>query len=334
MHAATLLSPPRSLPCASRSPRRLAVSLSLALSLSWGCGLHEQDSRGLPQSDPPESAGLLDDAGRDFMINKPQIKSIWGSSDKDVWAVGDDGMMLHYDGAIWGRVPVPTGSDLLAVWGASDKDIWAVGDAGVVIHWDGTLWSRVTTPVPDSAALNDIWGTSGNNIWAVGDRGALIQFNGSAWGAHHLPIINNLLTVWTPSTTDGWIGGDVGLLLRWNGTTWTGVQSGNSTAFVHIRGTAANKVYAAKQNHEVLTFDGSKWAKLGAAGIHGQRLWMTADNDVWVYRASSAHHLTTAWTSFSFSYDLTALWSASPTSAWAVTSQDISRYTGTWSLNW
>jgi hypothetical protein len=195
-------------------------------------------------------------------------------------------------------------------------------------------WSRVTTPVPDTAALNDVWGTGGSNVWAVGDRGALIQFNGSAWGAYNLPIINNLLTVWTPSSTDGWIGGDLGLLLRWNGTTWVGVQSGSSQAFVHIRGLAANKVYAAKQNSEIWTYDGSKWARLSASGIFAQRLWMTADNDIWAIRSNYASHFTTAWTTTSLGYEVTAIWSGGPTTAWAITSNDIQRFSGAWSLGW
>ncbi len=316
-----------------RTHKTLGLLLSTLLPLA-ACGLPEQDSRGLPQTEPVAPPRLTADDRSDFTINKPVIRGMWGSSDKDVWAAGEEGMMLHWDGKIWGRVSVPTGGDLLAIWGASDKDIWAVGEAGVVIRWDGSAWSRVTTPVPDSATLNDVWGTSGSNVWAVGDRGALIQFNGSAWGATNLPIINNLLTVWAASTTDAWIGGDLGLLLRWDGAAWSGVPSGSSQPFVHIRGTASNKVWAAKQNQEIWTFDGSKWARLSVSGVFGSRLWINADNDIWVYRSTYASHFTTMWTSFSFSGELTALWGANPMTAWAMTTSEISRFTGTWSFGW
>lgn len=314
--------------------KTLGLTLTSLLLLSLGCGLPDQDSRGQPQTEQAIEVPRLAGEGTDFMVNKPRINQIWGSQDKDVWAAGNDGMMLHWDGTIWGRVPVPTGNDLLAIWGASDKDIWAVGEAGVVIRWDGMTWARVTTPVPDTAALNDIWGTSGSNIWAVGDRGVLIHYNGSAWGAYNLPIINNLLTVWTGSSTDAWIGGDLGLLLHWDGTAWAGVASGNSQPFTHIRGTATNKVWAAKQNNEIWTYDGSKWTKL-TASVYGSRLWMTADNDIWVYRSSYAQHFTTTWTPFSFGYDVTALWSAGPTTAWALTTADIMRFSSSaWGQSW
>ena len=210
-----------------------------------------------PQTEPPAPPALV--GGGDGLHHaeaddQPHV----GSSDKDIWAAGNDGIMLHWDSKVWRRISVPTGNNLLAIWGSSDKDVWAVGDGGVVIRWDGTSWSRSTTPVPDTAAINDIWGTSGSNIWAVGDRGVIIQYNGSAWGAFSLPSINNLLTVWTPSTTDGWIGGDLGILLRWDGSAWSEQPSNSTLPYVHIRGTSPSKVWAAKQNYEVWTFDGSK----------------------------------------------------------------------------
>ena len=38
----------------------------------------------------------------------------------------------------------PISGDLNAIAGRSDSDIWAVGDAGVALHWDGTRWTSTT----------------------------------------------------------------------------------------------------------------------------------------------------------------------------------------------
>ena len=46
----------------------------------------------------------------DFTINKPMINRIWGSSEKDVWAAGNEGMMLHWNGKVWRRISIPTGA--------------------------------------------------------------------------------------------------------------------------------------------------------------------------------------------------------------------------------
>ncbi len=314
---------------------RLFGAAALALgSLTFACGPLEQDSRTLSQSEGGEKRTRPSGPVMDFTITKPMLNRMWGSGDKDIWGAGPDGLMLHWDGKVWRRIAVPTGNNLLAIWGSSDKDVWAVGEGGVVIRYDGTSWSRSTTPVPDTAALNDIWGTSGSNIWAVGDRGVIIQFNGSAWGAFSLPAINNLLTVWAASTTDAWIGGDLGMLLRWDGSSWQEQPSNSTLAYLHIRGTAPNRVYAARKDVDLQFFDGTKWARL-SAGIPATRLWMTGDTDVWAFGLSDTYRYNgMMWTSASL-YTASALWSNGPSLAWANASTSMVRYNGTsWSTNW
>jgi hypothetical protein len=31
----------------------------------------------------------------------PHLRAVWGSSESEVYAVGDDGTILHYDGSTW-----------------------------------------------------------------------------------------------------------------------------------------------------------------------------------------------------------------------------------------
>ena len=40
--------------------------------------------------------------------------------------------------------PMPTVSQLRAIWGTSESDVFAVGDYGAIIHYDGTSWSPMT----------------------------------------------------------------------------------------------------------------------------------------------------------------------------------------------
>src|SRR5690348_8220402 len=119
---------------------RFALLLASLLVVS-ACGNLDQDSieQSLPAGIERPDVGMTD-----FALNRPTINRLWGSGDKDVWGVGNNAMAMHWDGKVWRRIAVPTGSDLLAVWGVSDKDAWAVGEEGVVIHWDGTRWSRST----------------------------------------------------------------------------------------------------------------------------------------------------------------------------------------------
>ncbi len=178
------------------SRNQLGTLLACVLSLV-ACGIPEQADK--DQMTPPlskEEPMKLIPGMTDFTITRPTINRLWGSSDKDVWGVGQGAVVVHWDGKAWQRIAVPTGNNLLAVWGSSDKDVWAVGEGGVVIHFTGSRWARVTTPVPDSAALNDVWGTADDDVWAVGDTGVTTHPDGSSWSSVSLPAITNLLTVW------------------------------------------------------------------------------------------------------------------------------------------
>jgi len=62
------------------------------------------------------------------------LKGIWGSSATDVFAVGKDGIILHYDGSNWSDIS--SGKGLWDVWGSSNTDVFAVGEYGTILHYD------------------------------------------------------------------------------------------------------------------------------------------------------------------------------------------------------
>src|SRR5438445_3430450 len=69
------------------------------------------------------------------------LHSAWGSASNDVWAVGEGGTILHWDGTAWSASASGTGNLLYSVWGSASNDVWGVDDRGTILHWDGTAWS-------------------------------------------------------------------------------------------------------------------------------------------------------------------------------------------------
>ncbi|MBK6535930.1 MAG: hypothetical protein IPF99_42285 [Deltaproteobacteria bacterium] len=63
------------------------------------------------------------------------LYGVWGAAPNDVWAVGEGGTILHWDGARWSSIPSNTTATLRSVWGASAGDVWAVGDNGTAVHY-------------------------------------------------------------------------------------------------------------------------------------------------------------------------------------------------------
>jgi hypothetical protein len=46
----------------------------------------------------------------------------------------NDGTIVHYDGASWKPMDPGTTGVLNGVWGSSANDVWAVGDDGTILH--------------------------------------------------------------------------------------------------------------------------------------------------------------------------------------------------------
>ena len=45
------------------------------------------------------------------------------------------------DGSWTWQNPLPQGNNLSGVWGTDAQNVWAVGDGGALLHWDGSNWT-------------------------------------------------------------------------------------------------------------------------------------------------------------------------------------------------
>ena len=62
------------------------------------------------------------------------LSGIWGTSENDIFAVGNSGMILHYDGTGWSEMPTDTGERLHDVWGTTSSDVHVVGSYGIILR--------------------------------------------------------------------------------------------------------------------------------------------------------------------------------------------------------
>ena len=65
------------------------------------------------------------------------LNAVWGAGPADVFAVGDYGTILHYDGTAWKKMTSGTTNRLWGVWGSSSQDVFAVGDLGTILQHRG-----------------------------------------------------------------------------------------------------------------------------------------------------------------------------------------------------
>jgi hypothetical protein len=210
------------------SSRLFALGIAVSLS-SAACG---SESPGVAPQNP--DSGVSADVGSEAWCPQASadtraLRSVWGSSESDVWAVGDDGAIAHFDGAAWSletRVNQPIKTDLYGVWGTAKDDVWAVGQAGAIAHFDGAAWSVIaaggddfcrntTTGTVCSGSLRAVWGSGAKDVWAVGksggDKSILSHWDGAVW-SHTVTQdgVGTLLAVNGTAADDAWAVGAVG----------------------------------------------------------------------------------------------------------------------------
>jgi hypothetical protein len=95
------------------------------------------------------------------------LYDVWAAAPDDVWAVGEDGLLLHYDGVSWSLGPQATLATLYAVWGAGPGDVFAAGAQGTLLHYDGATWEPIRTGHEQD--LTALWGVPGEVVYQTGN---------------------------------------------------------------------------------------------------------------------------------------------------------------------
>lgn len=159
------------------------------------------------------------------------MQTFWwahGTSDTDVWIVGESGRITHWDGSAFTEYASGTAATLYGVWAAAPDDVWAVGGTpeggtaqpnDIVLHFDGTSWSPSPVPQALGRTFFKVWGASADDVYVVGEAGTIWHRASGAWSMEPSPSTATLTTVSGCGPNDVYaVGGrDV---LQSDGTTW------------------------------------------------------------------------------------------------------------------
>lgn len=139
---------------------------------------------------------------------------IYVVASNDVFAVGDNGLIRHYDGSDWSDMTSPVSVSLKSVWGRTANDVFAVGSGGTILHYNGTSWQKMHSPTQDD--LYCVWGFSqvGSNVYAGGRNGNILLYSAGNWSYMDTPFSDGIwrysiiYDIWGDSTSNlyavGW----------------------------------------------------------------------------------------------------------------------------------
>ncbi len=179
-------------------------------------------------------------------MNSPNIlyRHIWGTSGSNVYAVGDDGSLYHYNGNMsdtWSAIDTGVSGGLNAGASFSNGDVVLVGQAGTIIRSQGvpakrfgmTNWMPQSIPSESTPFLFGSHARSWSDMDAVGQSALLMHSNGYQW-------INELVTF------------DTDITFRWI----EGFDDG-SKIIVGGKGSEGSSTYG-----RAFRFDGSVWEQM------------------------------------------------------------------------
>lgn len=170
---------------------------------------------------PDEPAGY--EGG--FGINK-----IWGSSINDIYAVGNQGQIRHYNGQSWQRLESGTDIDIQDIWGAKkpnngETEILAVvsnkfqNDGKVILQ----IKNEKAVPIQTNGlpvSLSGIWSVNGKKWYVCGDGLFSNRLLNDQWQTiSGIPLIFHEC-IRGNASNDIFTVGHLGLVLHWNGVTW------------------------------------------------------------------------------------------------------------------
>ncbi|MEC8024766.1 MAG: hypothetical protein VX223_12585 [Myxococcota bacterium] len=248
----------------------------------------------------------------------PTLWDVSGLAEDDVYAVGNQGTIIHWDGISWKLQSGGNASDLygvsgnnqLVVAGGANGEVFSniggglatdiagvnairvvavlnddsaigVGDSGAIVTFDGIGWASEPSGV--FANLNGAW-TDGSTVVAVGEQGQVIFRNGATWSANSPGTASTLYGAWGTAADNVWVCGDKGTLYHYNGGTW--VNQTLNTISNELRsmmgdGPAGPYVVVGGKG-TIAEFDGATWKKLKSPTtfvLHD--VWGQSTNTAW-----------------------------------------------------
>ena len=223
---------------------------------------------------------------------KKNVYGLWGTSAQDIYAVGAQGAMFHWDGGGWTQQATLAKNDWRGIYGVNAQNIFAVGLGGNAAVFDGLTWKVV--PVMGNQNLTGVFaaqgavtpGNSGGVVAFASSQSGIYQYNATSGWLQTGNLFSNFLAIHGSDAAHMWAVGMTGALAAWDGTSWKSQTSGTSIALRDVWAASSTLVYAVGEKGIILKYDGKAWKPM-SSGVTTtlSSVWGNAGDDVWAVGA-------------------------------------------------
>lgn len=160
------------------------------------------------------------------------LEAVHGSGPGDVWAVGELGTTVHWDGKTWSLSAFPGGANApVRVWASGPGEVWTTQDllGSKLMHWTGEGWSAVPVEAGSYPDCVDLWGTGPGELWALCDLTStrrVVHRSAEGWRVLPAEIPDDILqgdgwtALWASSGGKVWTVGEPGVVFHFDGSIW------------------------------------------------------------------------------------------------------------------
>ncbi|MEH6471581.1 MAG: hypothetical protein V7752_10035 [Halopseudomonas sp.] len=196
----------------------------------------------------------------DHGLSEKILRGVWVAPDQSVFAVGDQGTVLHFDGCQWALTELPQQTRLHSVWGTSSNNVYACGENATIYRFNGVEWQQAYSGQIDNPLLA-ITGFGPHDIFVVGDNGMALRYDGLQWRKMNTGTQAELYGLWGLDAEHLLAVGGGGVVMRWNGEQWASFYSGRDNDVFGVWGESLNRIFLVGLPGSIIRFSGSKWEK-------------------------------------------------------------------------
>lgn len=164
-----------------------------------------------------------------FLLAPDQsLRKLWGTSSKNLYAAGQKGALVHFDGNVWSKIELGTVENITGLWGYVDESsgktivYCSTGKNELPIVNDvfkieeNVLVSKVSYPV--DSFVYSIWGMNGYQYFYIGGDIRRIRQNSSKI----IEINQNAALKYIDGLSDNniFVLGGTGIISHYNGVRW------------------------------------------------------------------------------------------------------------------
>ncbi|NOZ02377.1 MAG: hypothetical protein GXP54_10875 [Deltaproteobacteria bacterium] len=186
------------------------------------------------------------------------VRAMWASQEAGVWAVGDHGLALRYNGLDFVPTAIlPTEADLFGIAGEGAAVI-AVGASGTVLRFEQGKWESLAPPT--DADLYGVGVLDAEDFYVVGKGGVIMHYKDGEWTKEGLGVTYDLYGAYASKVGGVYAVGAFGTLVELKGTVWIQTQIGGPASTLRsIWRSPDGRMYAVGTLGTVSVFDGITW---------------------------------------------------------------------------